>query len=309
MKRILFFLILSMTNFVFGQPVLNVSDIDPLNNNYITFSSTSNTTNTVTASGVNQVWDFSGLSLTQIITITNTSVATAPFATNFPTSNYFTLQGFNSQEQFGIYKLSADKLEILGVTNAVNILANYQNPQTIFVLPLTYTTSYTDTFQLIGASGVESNTTTYDAYGTLITPYGIFANVIRIKTFDGNSNIYSWFTVNPFQQLLNATVTNGIVSFQFAQPLNLAVEESLVNRKFSVFPNPVNDNFTVFDNIDLFDSFLSVYDVFGNVIINKKPLSKNDTSIEFAEFASGLYFVKITSADNKILFTEKLLKK
>ncbi len=312
MKKITFIIATLITISLYAQPILNASDINPLNISSNNFSASSSTLG-VGVPGANVNWDFSSLVLTSLGTSSNVSVATAPYASSFPTANFFVRSSFDNRNSYGYYNLTTNKLEVTGLSDDNGVIFNFFNPDTIFIFPFSYNTSFTDTYQVDINSFVESKTVIYDAYGTVITPFGTYNNVIRLKQTSGLGSIsYNWFKINPYTDILSANVNsnNNEINFRIYQPTNLATIQNQLNNKFSIFPNPTSGNISIKNaSFSESETFVNVYDVLGNQIIKNEKVDNDLKNINISDFATGLYFIKIVDNNNSILYSDKIIKK
>ena len=311
MKKITITALFFILSFVsFGQPVLNASDINPLNinsNYYPTFNSSIS----VGSPGADQIWDFSSLSVSNTGPyVINNSVATAPFASSFPTANFYVKSGQVNDDNYGYYNLTSSTLEILGASNNNMIVANFINPQTTLVFPFAFNTSFTDTYQVASNQSIKTITAIYDGYGTLITQIGTFTDVMRLKKNDNGDIRYTWIKLNPYKELLGASKANGnTFNFFVYEPMSLTTTQNSMLAKFSIAPNPTNGILTIsnLDNINS-ENFINVFDILGNQIIKNESINGTSTAVNISDYASGLYLIKITDANEKVLYTDKIIK-
>lgn len=311
MKNFTIFSLLFINFTIFGQPILNASDYNP--NNSIDNYSASPTGFSAGLAGANQTWNYSTLALTLLGASTNATVATAPFSSSFPAANlYVKIAANGGNDAFAFYNSSSSKLELLGYSNNSSVLVNFSpNPQTIYNFPFTYNLVVNDTYSTTFDPTTNNPfTVTYDAHGTLITPLGIYNNVIRSKKLDGINPDYTWFTANPYQIIMTANFgSSGATSVRVFNPNNLSSNQNQLTKKLEIYPNPTNGNFTI-KNIDLSNNnhFVNVYDVFGNQIINNQKINSNSENINLSNVASGLYFVKINDFNGQVLTSDKIIK-
>ena len=303
MKKITNLILLLACATAFAQPILTAADINTLNFANNRFY-TNNTTLNPDLAGANVTWDFSSLtSLTaaEDNPYTVVTVASGPFSSSFPTSNYV-LQIYS--DTYGYYLLSSDKVEILGFSFNDQIDGTYTNPETLFVFPFTYGMSNVDTFQESASTPIVTKTSTYDAYGTLITPFGTFTDVMRIKQeFSSSTSVnYEFIKLNPYQEILSVETSLGNPSyFSFYQSIPLAVEV-LKKNNLSIFPNPASSivylqtqNNAIFNKIVIID------------LTGKKVLEQNNANqVDIANLAKGLYVIEAFFGENK--FQTKFIK-
>jgi len=212
----------------FAQPVLNASDI-PTN----VYGSANEYQYTGTIAGItpggagpNQVWDFSALTtLTLQGTLSTVPVATVPWASSFPSANFALKYTPNSNcsgciIEYSLYKSTATFYEEISSTNGSGGYTDLSlNPSIIYTFPYTYNTviNYIQSSPVI----IPSNTTTYDAYGTFISPFGTYTNVIRQKKVYANSTSYLWYNTNPLEFIMTAYFSSsGSSDFSFYENTN-----------------------------------------------------------------------------------------
>ena len=312
MKKITQILLLAINLTIFAQPVINSSDFDNLNLSYFSKSANSATINQGVA-GANVTWDFSSLVLTSSpdnADGTNiVKVATGPFVTSFPTCNYvlkFTsiTNSTPSSEGYAYFNKTATKIEQLGGSSNTDLNFSLINPNTVFVFPFSFGMSNTDTSQQDAASPIETETQTYDAYGTLITPFGTYTNVIRLKSEElGETNVsYSWIKVNPYQDIASYNTFNGINYFSFSVPPALDNEIFEIS-KIAIYPNPATSTLKIKLSDNSAISKITITDLSGKKILEQNG---NLNTINIENLAKGLYV--IDALVGEIRLVEKFIK-
>ncbi len=100
----------------------------------------------------------------------------------------------------------------------------------------------------------------------------------------------------PTNKIRAATFGRGLwesVLYDLANDINTG---SFNKKSVKIYPNPAKDIIY----IDLFNFnkkrlYLSVYDVFGEIIYNNTILNKNNITLNTSKYAKGIYFIEITS--------------
>lgn len=298
-------LISFLSLFALAQPILNSSG---LNYNSTGTAYSANPVGIVAgSSGANQTWNYSSTVLTTIGPVVGTEVTTAPFASNFPQANYFVKTNFNGTIYYLIAKSSATKLENLGIVTDTSILVNFSpNPQTQYEFPLSYNQTITDSYALTSDPTVNNSfTITYDAYGTLITPFGTYSNVVRIKRLDGIFPIFSWCTTNPIREILNIRFGSaGVVSAQFTEYPVLGLDILEKDEKIIIYPNPSSDSFIISGSGNANFEF-KIFDLVGKIVKIGKTIAFEKIDIENLE--NGNYIIQIKDEKGSIL-NRRLLK-
>lgn len=79
------------------------------------------------------------------------------------------------------------------------------------------------------------------------------------------------------------------------------------NLTVKLFPNPTKDKINVYLVGDNTRKNLTVYDIYGRAIYSQ-PLTDMFTTLDFKKLLKGVYVVKISAMDGKVLYTEKIVK-
>ena len=199
-----------------AQPVINQNIIPTIGDRWdITFFEPTNFN--PGSGGANQVWDFSGLDISNAIDLNFQALNPTDVLghTNFPTADFaIYLFGF---ENYQFYSINQDSIPLVGgvqVSNQeISFMTIFTDPEDGLHLPVHYGDSYNyySYFeQYFGGSLLATNdrngSVTADAYGTIITPSGTYPNVLRLiiqETSFGETNTqYAWYDVNNFTPVL-----------------------------------------------------------------------------------------------------------
>ncbi len=310
MKKKYHILFLLLTgSIVLAQPVLTAADFS--NFSMTGHSLTDFTGITPGNAGANQTWDFSGISTASS---TSSYLMTVPFNTapgflNFPLANHCQKQlSIGSTIWFYFFsKLTSSGLEYLGATNEQGIVA-FQFSNTSYIpLPLSYTDTYTDTYQITTQTNPVIINHSYDAFGTLITPYGTFTNIGRQKAVytTDNYTYYQWFQTNPLNTLFEIRIDNttNLVTSATIYDAVLAVNSYKSNDTISVFPNPTRDmvNIQPLNHVSI-DKII-ITDLAGKIVLEQ---TQNSTQVNVEPLASGLYIIEVVSGEE--VFVSKFMK-
>ncbi len=307
MKKIIILILSISFNFsILAQPVLTADDF-PENFTANAFRASTTGFNNGLA-GENQIWDYSSI----VITPTNYSMSvvptsSVPFGTLIPTGNFTYEFNDNGLLSYNIHNLNSGSLEFLAYTETSSFQNYSGNSYIIFQFPYTFGANFTDTYQSSSSSQINTVNSVYDAFGTLITPFGIFTNVIRQKTISNSGNVsYNWMSTNPFHIILQGNFEDQIVYFW--QSNNLFVEDFKI-KPYSIYPNPTNDDFSIKNlNNSNKEVTITVFDGFGKAILKSQNTENDLETISLKNYASGLYFVKISDKNNKLIYSEKIIK-
>ena len=85
------------------------------------------------------------------------------------------------------------------------------------------------------------------------------------------------------------------------------INEMNANNNISVYPNPVNDIFTISSSDDLSGTVVKIIAITGQTLVEKTINSGNTATFDMRVYATGLYFVEINQKG--VLNTLKVIKK
>lgn len=258
------------------------------------------------SAGANQTWDYSAVSFTPMGDLTVIDVATSPYASYFAAANYAMAFNIGGNMVYTYQNYSATKMEELAATvPAPGAEHDYTpNPPTRLVFPMSMGTSASDTWQKVNQSA-NPVTITCDAYGTFISPYHTYTNVVRVANDYGSNEIdYSFWATSPLRLLaVHRHADDMLVLLDGA---NVSVGENSVQQSVSVFPNPVVDKFTLSTGgSSLQDPRLELYDLSG-ALLRQIDLVENQQSISRGALPAGVYFYRLLSGE-AILNSGKLI--
>jgi hypothetical protein len=302
-KYFISFVILFSSLTLIAQPQLNSTDFPAVYSSNIYTADISSLTSVGNA-GANQSWDFSGVPLTLDGTISVVPANTTPYFANFPSANYCwrTTSNGNTYTEYEYHTLTSTNFTTIGSASAsgVSILSN---PNTIFTFPFVFNTTVNDVYQYQLGSPITS-ISTYDAYGTLITPFGTFTNVIRKKTIESNDafTYYTWFTTNPRAVLMDGAISAGDAYLYIYDNAPLATSDFQEQNLVGIYPNPADNVLNLMVDSSITIEKITILDFTGKIIKTSGGLEQ----IDISNLSSGLYFIK-SYCGNKII-TNKFVK-
>lgn len=274
------------------------------------------------ASGTNQSWNFTSLTLDTIISMTTyTTPASTPNGTLYPSA---TLAGNDGVGGYTYTKSTLTQYELVGMLNT-NVAISLSNTAVAAVWPVNYGYTNTDAFAGSINSGTISGTvngtltTTGTGTGTLTLPGGtVVNNVLQLKntqvlsaslmmglyTFTITSTNYNYYSATqkfPVLSVEYKTTTGAINDYEVTIKVNsnlvTGIEKQSLNHSLVIYPNPVKDHVTVsFTNLKNETPIIQILNLYGQTVkeVNiANNLNVNET-ISTSELASGVYFVKTT---------------
>lgn len=239
--------------------------------------------------GANQTWDYSDIpydAYSYYFKSIDFSTLSPDIQALFPTGNlanevYFGTTLVATQ----VFQLESTDFLYLGLNSTV-----FPVPDTQLVFPFPYQETH---------AGF-----TYDAYGTMITPFGTFSNVVRLKETVGSRHKFDYWQFEPLYILLMEyyvdTITQEVSEKAFYNTEDLTyVNENERNNGLEIFPNPVVENLNIKTSITGNKS-IEIYDLSGRKLISQNiTLQKNATyTMDVAFLKKGVYLVKIAEGEH-----------
>lgn len=198
----------------------------------------------------------------------NTRQFVAPSATTYGSSfSTSTVAEVAGPGAWGYYRASTTGFEQMGLATATYDL-HCASGTDVVRYPMAYGDMFTDPYSCTGHTGGVPFTRTgevdlqADGYGTLITPYGTYTNVLRIAIYDtyhdvgsnidyeGSVSSYLWYKPGIHVPLMG--IYDVEAEFVFEQytwmldPSSIGVEEALRNGiGLDLFPNPATSSVTI----------------------------------------------------------------
>lgn len=296
-----------------AQSTLTGSDLNPA----IGHSSTTYTSTHVSEgpAGANQTWDLTGLTNggSTVTTYTSSSVSGANIHANMVSSGGTStadMQFDNSGQYWH-------------VITAGGTVITYSDPMMQLGLPLTYQGTMSDDFHATFTSGISfvrsgTNTQTVDGYGTVITPEGTFANVLRVHLHQDYSDVatgyeldyvvdvYTWYKAgvkDPIASVSSITTTvNGNPTTSsygsYLEATGLGITENEI-QALNAYPNPATSNI----NLGLSEEGISnilVTDVQGKIYTPDYTVMGDKVVMNTSDMRSGIYFIRAEYASGKV---------
>jgi hypothetical protein len=252
--------------------------------------------------GVNVTWNFSTHTPTIGGWFTFVSPATTPYTQAFPSATHaLQLSPMAGGSIYEYYVLSPAKWEVIGGSITGSSGDNYTaNPKTMMPFPFSFSDVVTDTFTK--QNGTHTVTMTYDGYGTLITPYATYNNVVRMKReFGGNDYFYDWFTTSPYLMTV-ATYDNntGRLTFIGKSVINSIDDLSSDAPNVTVVPNPVSSVAAIrVQGGSAVNGRLIVTNAVGS-IVREVAIRNNEAGFSREGLTSGVYFYSLCTEKGSV---------
>jgi hypothetical protein len=238
--------------------------------------------------------------------------SSTPYASSFPDAN-ICVQIMDTTGTTALAydydRVSYSRLETIAnnVSSNPSTATIYTNYETNLAFPFNYGNIVVDTFQKPSGS---ANTVqlTYDGYGTLVTPYGTFTNVVRIYRYWGpNDYGYSWWILNPLANVGSYDNTSRQFICATLGTSTGVKDAGAVSTGVEVFPNPAGNQFHIrisgLSDLSMVD--LVITNVVGEVV-KTAPLHSEETTVSKDDLRSGVYFYQVRN-NHEVVATGKLI--
>jgi hypothetical protein len=265
-------------------------------------------------SGANQTWDLSELAAGPV-----QSRAYSGGNASYPASNITMTQTVNGSVTSGYMKYDNTGQQFIAI-NGGGTVFNYSDPMYQLKLPAAYNSSATDTYECSftsnGTSFVRSGTLTQnvDGYGTLVTPEGTFANVMRVHlhleytdvtsflTINYTTDVYTWYKPGVKDELASVNYLNSDIgsstSASYLEATGLGLTEDEIG-VLAVYPNPVTDQLKLSLSETGVQSVI-VTDIQGNIHICELTQEGSVARLNSSDLSAGIYFIRMAYSSGKV---------
>lgn len=318
-RRILPFALLLIANISFAQHTLLRSEMLGFGSTFTTKNISDFSVIDTTIQGNNATWDFSTLTndaSTDDVVLTIMDPKKTPHTSSFPNATFTYIETVGTTNYYRYFNITADKLERVG--SYTSFLKTYSDPQIEYVFPLTLGTKNMDTWANTSSSTGGTYGLECVGSGILKTPSGTFdALMVRVHTVEFfDMYAYFWYSADNGCQLLSYIVGDGFfmsTTGSYATDIKPAsttnVNEIEFNKNITynnVIENTLNVSFKTDENTNC---SYSVLNSMGELVFQESSfINDKNLTINFSDYASGIYFVKLTTKDN-IVTTLKIIKK
>jgi hypothetical protein len=252
------------------------------------------------AGGASATWNLGTLSLSNVGTYAVVNPATTPVAASYPSGNYaISVTPTSGSALYSYYIKTAGDLSELcnSVTTTAGSGVNYTpGPRKILKFPFNYNDTFTAVYATTASPGNDFES--YDGYGTLITPWATYTNVVRIKTTYTSSVGYAinWYTLNPLLSVLTYDSNSNSYTGLTVSPTETE-QVTPPNSAVSVFPNPFTNNMVVklSSGTAIDHAAIVITDVTGR-IVKQVAIANNETTIRRDKLGSGIYFYQVVNS-------------
>lgn len=319
MKRVLL-LVLCLTQLcISAQPTLTGANTNPQVGE--TFSLQAIAYESEGSAGANVTWDFSDIVPSGTTYNFDFVVpSSTPYVSHFPEATV----AYEFSGSYDYYLADANTFTRLGAQTST--LLDYANPQDHLRYPFTYNSTYVDTFSGTFVSGGVTYdrsgtfTSEADGYGTLILPDDTLTDVLRIKSIEEYTDLYTisgipgsitymleasrWFKPGIHYSVLSFThfessISGPQLSGAYLNPTTVGMQETQAkNFSMSVSPNPASSNATVYIEVKQREQVeVTVLNALGQQVatLENGMLSPGtyNYSMDVQDFPRGVYFVKM----------------
>jgi hypothetical protein len=132
-------------------------------------------------------------------------------------------------------------------------------------------------------------------------------NLFKINEGVRCAPFYEDVTNDGKRDLFLGNYAGGIAFFNSANVNSVGIVDKVSEKSIKVFPNPVKDELSInFDSNTIECLTYTITDVLGNEIYKIKSFNKN-IRIQTSDFADGIYFLSIHTAQNSQVYQTKII--
>jgi hypothetical protein len=313
------FSILSIVFSLSAQPTIEADDMTPVPGQIISWTQSVEIV-PVGVAGQGVIWDYSDLSSFFSNDFSFELIDDQIGADEFPTSTH--VLSDPSMETFQYFTFDSDSMSINGIVfDAIEdtVINRLPDPLKFYEFPMQFGDSFSDTysFQDISSENIGQRVelvSSIDGFGTLVLPSGSVSNVLRIYR-TGESELYIYnpegeildtvstvltqidFVAAGYQYpLVSYAIQEGDTSISYIANVVTAVEEINTPSYFSLFPNPVSDNFFTLTSEEKIHS-IAIFDLTGRLIksIDDSYFSNSrEVRVDCSGLPNGTYMVQVS---------------
>ncbi len=246
--------------------------------------------------GPSLTWNFSSVAMTNVGTYLIENPTSTPVAGTYPSGNYaLSITPTSSSALYSYYIVnSGAMLELANsVTTTPGSGVNYTPaPRKVLKFPFNYLDTFTSNYTSTTSSGYDFFE--YDGYGTLITPWATYSNVVRVKCTYASSigYAYNWYTLSPLLNVFSYSSLPNSYTGLSAVPTEVNTVRS--SESVTIAPNPFTAyaNIMIGGSVELNNAFVVVTDVIGRTV-RQMPISSPVTIFERDDLRAGVYFYNV----------------
>jgi hypothetical protein len=266
--------------------------------------------------GANQTWDISDSQFLADASYEVVSALDVPCHNDYPEA----LQAIGVGGGYDMLAVVDNEVLSYGITQTPGMAGfYYSNPQTKMSFPMSYNDTWSDTFNGTDPNGTMrtgNSTATYDGYGTLITPYGTYANVIRlhahIYTFDittdaecpADLDYYFWYGADyryPLAVTWSGTGVCGLTSgSEYLSGIQTSTKELNETSSVSAYPNPFTDQLSISNEKNWSNATIVLLDVCGHEVLRVKNQNGKQFILDTSSLTSGIYVIRILNGEDEL---------
>ncbi len=274
-------------------------------------------------SGANQSWDFSDVNVIASATYVVSDALDILCHAEYPEAT----QAIGEGGGFDMISHTDNEVLSYGITQTPGMAGfYYSNPRKIMSFPMSMNDTWTDTFNGTDPNGTmrSGNTSVvYDGYGTITTPFGVYADVLRLHqsinyadvTSDGNCtaslDYYFWYAADyryPIAAIWSGTGECGLATgCEFLSGIETAVKEESKGLQWTVYPNPFLNKLIVESSQCQNNNTMVITDLLGREIHRQSCGSGNLMVISAPSLANGIYLLRVIEK-GEVLLQRKIVR-
>lgn len=314
-KQLLFCCAIPISGAVFAQPIIQSTDFHPAIGETIVNHFRNGSVPDQGAPGGNQTWDLSTMATSYV----EPAIYLEPSADYPGTTISYDVSNPTAEGTFHVLQNTAGRFIYgfeLFLNGSLARTYHYDDPMQTMVFPIQMGASFTDSSSCTITAGSDvyqrtgTRTVAADGYGTLITPEGTFADVIRMHFVTDDTDFhdgvptdtyhaegYYWYKAGFHDELaiVSSNTTNGgaaVTTGVYLEVDDLRVP-SANESKVKLWPNPAKDKVTIAVDPETVAG-VTVTDLQGKAIQVDVNQFSELLVLDMTGFAKGVYVVEIS---------------
>lgn len=301
--------------------------------------------------GANQTWNLTPFTTAFTNTVNCVTPGSTPYGSSFTNATVASTSTSGTVTTYAYIKSSATAMQNYGAAipqSTATVVIPYSNPEDFLHYPFTMGNSYTDTWATtftLSTSGVTNTTyrngtdsVTADGYGTLTTPDGTFANVLRVHFVqnyhdstvitgfptaylgDYRNDEYMWYLNGNHSAIASVSALHSVTSFtnsmtysaNYLQGVVVGIEQqSAISNSLSLFPNPASSVLNIELNLSEDQKAdIKIINSLGqqvNALTNMQGVQgSNRFKVNVDGLPEGIYFAQV-SLDGVVSVTRRFV--
>ena len=269
----------------FAQPTLTFDELDLAGSTFDLYIVVDPGTIDLELEGAGADWDFISAQVDLFGAAVFLAAGGTPYAGDFPDADLAMALIYDINTAYSYYNVSSTALSLLASGMGSTEERVYSDASDLLVFPLSLGGQFNDDFTVNGTPN--SVVRTCSGYGTVELITGIFDNVVKITSSNGER---SWWKTDPVEPLVTVNSDGLILVWE---RITIGMDEYPGVRRMTIAPNPAHDFFRL-PELRTAATF-RVIDALGRVVTTGRVQGAQQ-AIDVSSLPPGLYSVMVSES-------------